>query len=251
MRTLVIGGGEVGTALYNVIKDHHECYIRDLEDTGVTDIDCLQICYPDHRGFIKTTNDYINQYNPSLVVINSSITVGTCEQLDEWIVYSPVRGRHPKLIRDLKLYPKFIFCKDKEKQKMAKKFFEKCGIQTELCADPTTGEILKLISNVHMGLEIAWRQEVDRMLKKFKVNPLIYEKWEETYRKGYERSNDINLIRPAMRPNPIGGHCIIPCTEILAKSFKSKAFEFIIESNNKRIKEQNKGETNDISNTRA
>lgn len=238
MRSLIIGGGEVGTALYNVIKDHHECYIRDIEDTGVTDIDCIHICYPDHREFIKTTNEYINHYGPSLVIINSSILAGTCAQLDPTIVYSPVRGRHPKLVKDLKLYSKFIFCKDKDKLKMAKKYFEKCEMQVEAYADPTTGEILKLISNVHMGLEIAWRQEVERMLKKFNVDPLVYERWEETYRKGYEKSNDLNLIRPMMRPNPIGGHCIIPCTEILSKNFKSKAFEFIIESNNKRIKEQ-------------
>lgn len=239
MKTLVIGKGQVGSALYEVIKPHHETYIKDIEALELDGVEVLQICYPEHETFKQTTLDYIKQYNPSLVIINSSISVGTTRKIGQDIVYSPVRGRHPKLASDMKIYSKFVFCEDVEANKRATDYFESCGLNVQSFPDTFAGEILKLISNVHMGVEIAWRQEVERLLKNLKIDPYIYEEWEDTYSKGYIESQDFNLIRPSMSPAPIGGHCILPCTEILASQYPSKILDFIIESNN-----QTKGDTN-------
>lgn len=238
MKTLVIGAGQVGTAIYNVVKGYYEAYIRDIEEIDIDGIDVLQICYPDHKGFIETTYRYINQYKPILTIINSSIEVGTCKKLPDNIVYSPVRGRHPKLEKDLRLYTKFVFSNDNKSLELALRYFKHCGLSLIGYPNPTAGEVIKLLSNIHMGVEIAWRQEVSRILKKFKISEDIYEQWEESYRRGYLASGDNNLVRPSMRPDPIGGHCILPCTEILSRSFPSKVFDFVIESNEKAKKEK-------------
>lgn len=231
MKTLIIGKGQVGQALYDVVKDHHETYIKDVEPLELEGVQVLHICYPDHDGFDKTTKSYIRHYKPSLVIINSSISVGTTEKCGSGIVYSPVRGRHPKLASDLKIYEKFVFSDSVEMMTKAYAYFTECGLKVKAHRGNTAGELLKLLSNIHMGVEIAWRQEVQRILESFEVPCYIYEEWEESYRQGYLKSGDDHLVRPSMKPDPIGGHCIIPCTEILSEQFDSDIFQFILESN--------------------
>jgi hypothetical protein len=43
--------------------------------------------------------------------------------------------------------------------------------------------------------------------------------------------------RPVMFPGVIGGHCLIPNTELLLKSYDSKFLHLILESNEKRREE--------------
>lgn len=237
MKSLVIGNGEVGQAVFNTIKGHYDSYVRDLEDIQIDGIKVLHICYPDHDDFINTTINYISQYQPLLTIVHSSIKVGTSNRLSDTIVYSPVRGRHPKLESDLKIYAKFIFSNSEPMRDLAYDYFDQCGIVCYSFKNPAAGELLKLLSNIHMGLEIAWRQEVERVLVHYGVDSTIYEEWEQTYNDGYMKSGDDHLVRPLMRPDPIGGHCIIPCTEILSKQFPSKIFDFILESNQERLRE--------------
>lgn len=214
---------------------------------------------------------YIEMYHPLVTIVNSSVSVGTCNQLSNKIVYSPIRGRHkrngkPSLANDIRIFVKFIFCKDPFNRDMAAHYFEECGLTCYSFKDTLSGELVKLLSNIHMGIEIAWRQEVQRILEHFENVPQkvqsgasprlyeatgnsmavpkmsherasLYEIWEATYAQGYERTGDSHLIRPRMNPDPIGGHCILPCTEILSKQFPSKIFDFIIESNEKAKRE--------------
>lgn len=241
IKTLIIGNGEVGQALREVIAPHHETHVKDIEPLFVPGIEVLQICYPDHADFIKNTKDYIKLYNPKLTIINSSVPVGTCANFDGKVIYSPVRGRHPKLASDLKIYTKFVFGNNSFARGLAMDYFRMCDLKCVEFANPTAGEVLKLLSNIHMGVEIAWRQEVDRILQHYNVPRGTFEEWEKTYQEGYLKSGDNHLVRPKMRPDPIGGHCIIPCTEILAKQFPSKIFDFVLESNEKRLREASVG----------
>lgn len=238
MRTLIIGKGQVGQALFKVLKNNHEVFIKDVEDLELKNIDVLNICYPDHFDFEKTTKDYIERYDPVLTIINSSVSVGTTDKCGDHVVYSPVRGRHPKLSSDLLRFDKYVFGRDESDVKTAVQFFKLAGMKVVSNDNPAAGEMLKLISNVHMGLEIAWRQEVERMLREFNIDPASYHQWEISYQEGYIKSGDNHLIRPTMRPDQIGGHCILPCTDILQGQFKSALFEFIKESNERAINER-------------
>ncbi len=233
LKTLVIGAGEVGQALKEVIGPFHETYIRDMEEIKCDGPLVLQICYPDSKRFVDITKGYIEQYKPLLTIINSSVAVGTTYRCGSEVVYSPIRGRHPAngLAKELKAFPKFVSSVNEWCAVAACRYFEDCGWKTVRSDNPETLEYLKLMSNVHMGLEIAWRQEVGRMMKHFSIQPKDYEAWEKTYNEGYIALGQTNLIRPLMRPDPIGGHCILPCTEILKQQFPSKALDFVLESN--------------------
>jgi UDP-N-acetyl-D-mannosaminuronate dehydrogenase len=160
--------------------------------------------------------------------------VGTTEKVGSDVVYSPTRGRHPNLASEMRSFVKCVGGRNPATVSMAQEYLKKCGFQTLTSDNPASLEFFKLISNVHMGLEIAWRQEVERMIQKFGLDPVEYEAWETTYRDGYLRLKDHNLIRSVMKPDPIGGHCILPCTEILSAQFDSPVLKFILDSNEKR-----------------
>lgn len=231
MKSLVIGAGEVGKAIFDIIKDTHESYIRDLEDFECEGVEVMHICYPDHIGFIETVKRYVKKYQPKLTLIHSSVSVGTTEKCGLHMVYSPVRGRHPNLSKEIRVYAKVIATPHLKDMAMAEKYLTACGLQVMPCFDPQAMELMKLLSNIHMGLEIAWRQEVEGILDYFSVNPKHYEMWEKTYAEGYQVLGQQSLMRPQMRPDPIGGHCILPCTEILNSQYPSEIFRFILEKN--------------------
>ncbi len=233
MKSLIIGAGQVGTSLKEVLSTHYDVVIRDLDDLQVEDVKVLHICYPDHEGFAENTNKYVEQYKPELTIIHSSIPVGTTADCGDDFVYSPVRGRHPYLATEMKKFTKFVASKNSLTAQRALIYFESCGWPVTLVDKPESLEFFKVLSNVHMGLEIAWRQEVERMCQHFGIKPGEYERWEKTYRDGYLKTSDYNLIRSLMKPDPIGGHCILPCTEILLSQYKSRLCEFILESNEK------------------
>lgn len=231
MKSLIIGAGEVGSSLKKVIEPFHETSIRDIETFEGSGFEILHICYPDHDHFVNTTLKYIAQYKPKLTVIHSSVKVGTTEKIGGRIVYSPVRGRHPNLEGEIKVYEKVVSGKHPSDVELAFKYFRACNLIVLRDDNPSGMELCKLLSNIHMGLEIAWRQEVERILEHFKVSSESYELWEKSYSDGYLKLGQHQLIRARMKPNPIGGHCIIPCTEILKSQFPSKALDFILESN--------------------
>ena len=233
MKSLIIGAGQVGTALKEVLSINYDVVIRDLDDLQVEGVKVLHICYPDHENFAENTRKYVNQYKPELTIIHSSVPVGTTSKCGDDFVYSPVRGRHPRLASEMKKFTKFVASKNPRMAEKAFIYFESTGWPTALADSSESLEFLKVLSNVHMGLEISWRQEVQKMLNHFNIPSNYYESWERSYRDGYLQTKDYNLIRSIMRPDPIGGHCILPCTEILKSQFNSPLLEFIINQNEK------------------
>lgn len=233
MKSLIIGEGQIGSALYENISGVFECYIRDIEDLPLNGVEVLHICFPDSDEFVSFVKSYQSQYKPALTIVHSSILVGKTKELGENVVYSPMRGRHPKLATEMKLFAKFVGGYDPISVDKAADYLSRCGFEVRKSGRPETLELLKLLSNIHMGLEVAWAQEVKRICQEFSADYRLYFEWEDTYRKGYVLSGDTHLMRPIMSPKPIGGHCILECTDILSKSFKSMAFEFIKASNEK------------------
>ncbi len=52
-----------------------------------------------------------------------------------------------------------------------------------------------------------------------------------------EDTHRVRLDRPVMFPSVIGGHCVIPNTELLLKVYDSEFLRLILESNEKRKRE--------------
>lgn len=249
---LIIGNGQIGSALFCIFKDAHETYIRDIAPQTIPDIakGVLHIAYPYSAGFERSVEDYVALYRPRLTIIHSSVPVGTTDSIKAMnVVYSPVRGRHPFLVDQIPHYVKWV-AGNSEDVDIACDFFGACGLETQISTNPKTLEFAKMLSNVHMGLEIAWKQETRRMAQYFGLSHQTIEEWEQSYQDGYLDADELHLIRPMMKSDPIGGHCILECMDMLDSGYHSLAFDFIRDSNERRKQEVSNERTNSETRTR-
>lgn len=240
MKSLIVGAGQIGQALQEIFLKAHVCVMRDVDDFDCSDVEILHIAYPYSDSFVRMTKTYIEEYKPKLTIIHSSVKVGTTDQCGPNVVHSPERGRHPHLAEQMQKFPKFIGGGTFKDRLLAQRFFAALKWETVIFDEAKWTELVKLLSNAHLALEIAWRQEVDRIAQALIGQPAsgTYNAWELSYNKGHQDLGHRQLIRPIVRPAPIGGHCILPCTDMLAEQYDSTFFDLIRESNAKRQTEE-------------
>ena len=167
-KVLVIGVGEIGRPLLELIREHYETYSLDIHpEAGIPQCDIVHICFP-YQGdnFIQQTVDYVTKYRPSLTIINSTVAPGTTRRIAEAthssVVNSPVRGKHARMKQELREYTKFIGASDRSAGERAAAHFAKIGLRTRILATPEATELAKLTETTYFGLLIAWAQEVER-----------------------------------------------------------------------------------------
>lgn len=244
---LVIGLGEVGNALCQVIEDSgkYKLFKRDMEDIKINEeIDIMHICIPYMGTFVDIAADYIKKYNPKIVVINSTVRPGTTKEIHDKtkksMAHSPVRGKHPGLKEGLLLFVKFIGPVDKKSGEVAKEHFESLGIKAEVMKSPMETELGKLFDTTYYGLCIAYHQEMERICKKFNADfKQAATRFNETYNDGCKIANP-NVVRPVLYPGFIGGHCVMPNIAILKRDVKSDFLDAIEKSNELKKKESDK-----------
>ncbi len=109
MRTIIIGIGEVGSALHSVLSEHYNpVSIHDLKVSNADDgpYDIMHVCIPYSENFIDIVKAYRARFQPKHVVIHSSVPIGTSRQCGA--VHSPIRGLHPLLDTGIKTFVKFL-----------------------------------------------------------------------------------------------------------------------------------------------
>lgn len=228
MRQLVIGAGQIGTPLAQILAEHWETFIYDLKDSivpKVTTAGVLHICYPWDRWFISETQRYIEQYAPRLTILHSTVVPGATESLQHHvrseIVYSPVRGRHGQMKADLRKYTKFVAGRESGAQ-MAAEVLQEVGMSVRFLNPPRALELAKLLETTYSGLLIAWAQEMARYCDGAGVEYLDAARFfaEIDY-----------LPRVVFQPGHIGGHCIMPNLELLEQQHLSPMIDAIRASN--------------------
>jgi len=227
-RVAVIGLGEIGRPLCELVSGAYATRGIDI-DTKVseTSFDTLHICYPYHgEDFVRTTADYVARYRPSLVVINSTVAVGTTRKIFETtqtpVVNSPVRGKHANMKQDLLRYTKLIGGIDAEASHRAEKHFAGIGMKTITLKSPETTELAKLSETTYFGILIAWAQELERYCRIVDVD----------YGEVVTIFEEIDYLpRVKFFPGVIGGHCVMPNIALLKGQFTSALLDAIEGSN--------------------
>ena len=245
---LVVGyKGEIGSAMAEVIEDSgkYNIFKKDMEELEIKEkIDIMHVCIPYFDNFDDIVADYIDKYNPELVVVNSTLRIGTTKKIHEKrncrIVHSPVRGKHPHMKEGLLKHLKFIGPIDSDSGKMAKEHFESIGIKCEILNGTIETEIGKLFSTTYYALCIAYHQELERVCKKFNADfDQTITRFNETYNDAARELNP-NVVRPVLTPGFIGGHCLMPNIKLLKKDIKSDFLSVIEKSNEKKKKDDEK-----------
>ena len=232
---VVVGLGEVGTPLLEVVKGRYRTFGVDINQPApVTQCDVMHICFPFQSKFVRQVVDYINQYRPALTIINSTVAPGTTRSIavesKTAVVNSPIRGKHARMQEELRHYTKFVGALDPQSGQRAVEHFEGIGMKAKLLASPEASEIAKLTETTYFGLLIAWAQEIERYCVKLDVN---YDEVVSFY-------EEIRFFPPVKYfPGEIGGHCVMPNIDILLQKFPSNLLQAIVQSNT--LKQKNFG----------
>ena len=231
MKHLIIGFGDAGRGLYEILKEKEVVAIdKDSDLRGKFDV--LHICFPYSAQFIDYVVDYIAKYKPELVIIHSTVPPRTTENIPfAKVVHSPVRGRYPSMTRDMKTYIKYFGGKYAQE---AAKIFEEVGIKTKCFESSLTTELGKLLCNIRWGLNIAFAQEQKRMCDYYGVKyEDVVNEFEKTRNMGLKEISRENVQMPILFPGYIGGHCVMPNVNILMQEYPSIFLKVILESNKK------------------
>jgi UDP-N-acetyl-D-mannosaminuronate dehydrogenase len=237
---LVIGLGEIGKPIKEVLERTYTVIGRDIEPVEVpSNIGVLNICYPYQvNGFEKTTVAYMQQYQPELTIVHSTIVPGTMRKISEMmpemmLAYSPVRGKHTRMLQELMHYTKFIAGITPEAGKRGLEYLAGAGFKAHQATSCESLELAKIVETTYFGLLIAWSQEVERYCESLGAD----------YDEAMLLTQEVNYLPPVVfQPGFIGGHCVMPNIQLLETVHPSPFLNVIKESNElKKIEWQKKG----------
>lgn len=249
-KVLIIGLGEVGSAIYRIIKESNrfKVYGYDINpsisknslESIEKQIDYLHIAIPYTHKFVEIVKNYVEMFNPRIVFIHSTVAIGTTRavynETSITTAYTPIRGKHPDMVKHIIFWNKWVSSIPIENVDNCGKHLSDCGFKIKIHrGSPETLELAKLWETVYRAVMIAAWQELHRIARKFDVDM-------ETIVEFVGEVHEVLRDRPVYYPNYIGGHCLIPNTKILLQLYPSKLFEFVLESNENRLKELNNSE---------
>ena len=212
---LIVGFGEVGKAIQNIfaatVHDPHLNY----KATGLFDV--MHVCMPYFDGFIHSVQEYQKKFRPQLIIVHSTVPVGTCKLIPA--VHSPIRGVHPNLEKGIMRMTKYFGGDNSEE---AAEIFGKKGIHC-VCVDSSdTTEAAKLWSTTQYGLFIALNKYMYAWCEEMGVDfNTVYTDFNETYNEGYKKLKKKHVRRPVLKymDGKIGGHCVMSNLELLNDGF--------------------------------
>jgi UDP-N-acetyl-D-mannosaminuronate dehydrogenase len=249
---LVVGLGEIGCTLFELLKekDSFTVYGLDLDETKMRaaaqdpsklpkQVDTMHICLPckNQSKFVAAIASYAKKFTPKLIIINSTVPIGTTKKTQQHcaclVAHSPARGVHksPEHMKwEMKRWTKYVGGADAKAAEAACKHFKKMGLKVKTLKSCAETELAKLFETTYRAWMIACFQEMHRISRKLDADfDDVVDFLEDTHR--------VRLDRPIMFPGFIGGHCLIPNTELLLQSYDSEFLKLILRSNQKRKEE--------------
>jgi UDP-N-acetyl-D-mannosaminuronate dehydrogenase len=225
MNSIIIGGGEVGSALYELLGG--DIPVNDLDTKkckpypeGDTDEsrDIMHVCFPYGKQFKHVVVDYIKHYNPKMIIIHSTVPVGTSYSIQSLvgkiiIIYAPTRGVHSRFVKDMKTYTKLWASVNPMADweiDVFEKIWKDARIATERWDSIKDLELAKvLVDTTYYGWLIAFRFAADQIAENYGADK----------EKIWEFADEIHETlgnRPRMFSNVdgIGGHCVLPNLEL-------------------------------------
>jgi len=250
-RVLVIGLGEVGIPLFELLQesklfhvyglDIDEAKMRKLGQTRPPNkVDVMHVCIPclTREKLVKITTGYAKRFSPKLIIVESTVQPGTTAEVYEnckpcLVAHSPIRGVHKSrehMKWELKKWTKYVGGTSPEAAKAAQEHFQKLGMKTKVLKSSLETELAKLFETSYRAWMIACFQEMHRISKHLSADfDEITDFIEDTHR--------VRLDRPVMFPGEIGGHCLVANILLLLEDYDSEFLRLILESNEKRKQE--------------
>ncbi len=227
MKTLIIGGGEIGSSLFKILSIQYDVNLIDIDEnknkSNIINIynlyepfEIMHICFPYSDKFIEQVEEYKNKYNPKYIVVHSTVPIGTCTKLGA--IHSPVEGLHPFLDKSILTFIKFLA--GPQASEVAD-YFRRANIKIYLVDKPESTELMKIMSTTLYGVQIEFAKEMKKLCEKYGVPYELYTLWNDNYNKSYESLGHPEYKKPLLVPimKPQGGHCVRQNALILDNDF--------------------------------
>ena len=246
MSDLLIGFGEVGAALYEVLSERRSFYIVDPAKGYEPELgeapqsDWMHVTIPYSESFISTIVEYVMKFNPNHLVLHSTVPIGTTRKIEreaDYIptYYSPIRGRHPNLARYIREFPKWYASSisggmDNE----FVTYFAAAGIQTRKAPSYEFLEYAKLAETLTYGYNLVMWQEIERQIRKLpgdkQTNLSSLKNWLHEKKRVYDGDLGVVPIYDLV-PGSIGGHCVVQNWDLLGEYIHPSLLEWLKTSN--------------------
>jgi hypothetical protein len=222
MTDLVVGIGEVGEALANVLETRYEVVRYDPYRAKFATVwppgsyDYVHLCYPYDPEFEAQAMQWLGK--AGTLIVHSTVPVGTTRKLGPNAVHSPVHGVHPRLEDGLRTFSKYVGGVDFDRAYHAASHMLEAGILALLVNNPEEAELSKLFCTLQYGFSIMLCKEARKLAERYGADfETIYTEANENYNKSYKALGKANVIRPVLVPEPgkIGGHCVVRNAELL------------------------------------
>lgn len=250
---LIVGLGEIGHTLFVLFgekKERFTVFGLDLDEAKMRElgqsksnvpskIDTLHVCIPcnSQEKFADVVAGYVEQFQPKLTIIDSTVPPGTTLKVAKrckcLVAHSPSRGVHKSaehMIWEMKRWTKYVGGANAAGAEAAREHFERLGLKVKVLKSCRETELAKLFETTYRAWMIACFQEMHRISRAFNAD------FDETV-DFLEDTHLIRFDRPVMFPGVIGGHCLIPNTELLLKAYDSEFLRLILKSNEQRKEE--------------
>jgi len=217
--------GEVGATLFKILESCISVYGDDINSARrhgfkpTDNIEIVHICFPWSANFVSSVIKYYHKYRPLLVVIHSTVKPGTTDKIQRRlpqtaVVFSPIRGVHANMERDLRRYTKFYASYSDKRLNLFLQRFGSAGIKLEPYSDPLALEYAKILCDTtYYGWLIIYAQRTKMICDEKGID------YDELWRFA-EEIHRFLANRPKMFPGSgIGGHCVLPNLELLDDGF--------------------------------
>ena len=222
MDAVLVGLGEVGRALYEVLRRSHDIYPHDPElalEARDDWYDLLLISFPYSLKFFDQVKEYQARFQTKATVIFSTVPVGLSKELDA--IHSPIEGRHDNMVGSIRLFPRFIGGGNLEQRKVVADFFEQAGLNViqVICSEAT--EFAKLQSLAIYGINIEWARHCGKVMAELGINQEWLTLYNHEYNKLVEANGQSQFCRYNLDPpeGVIGGHCVLQNMDLLNQQY--------------------------------
>jgi len=213
---VVVGMGEVGTALQAILKCDAHDPAKNFNVEGHFDFVHLAIPYVTEKQFSDAVAEVREKFTPALIINHSSVPVGTSRKLD--LVHSPIRGVHPNLERGIRTFTKYFGAVNRNVAEVAGSTFSAQGIKVKIANCPEETEAGKLWCTTGYGLNIVLEKIIFAYCKEKKLDfNFVYSEFNDSYNKGYSALGMPQFAKYNLKhmDGKIGGHCILPNIDLL------------------------------------
>lgn len=215
MKTLICGGGEIGTALGKVLSDYSPSFQeKNLLPITSDKIEIMHICFGFSDEFISEVKKYQDWYKPRYTIIHSTVPRGISRQCGA--IHSPVIGQHPFLEEGLRTFPKML---GGEQASEVADYFRRAGMKVVLFDKSETTEVAKLFLTEYYRHCIEFTQRVKRYCDQHELNfSEVYRIPNNLYNQGYLKLGFPEFVHPILEPimtEKLGGHCLESNSKII------------------------------------